>query len=72
MKGKLPIFGIAAAMAAVLATLMITAATYGLTNMVFAHVRTRQQNLGSTLQAVKKSLQFKPMQQAWPRFRHIL
>ena len=36
MKGKLPIFGIAAAMAAVLATLMITAATYGLTNMVFA------------------------------------
>jgi hypothetical protein len=36
MRGKLPIFGIAAAMAAVLATLMITAATYGLTNMVFA------------------------------------
>ena len=36
MKGKLPIFGIAAAMAAVLATLLITAATYGLTNMVFA------------------------------------
>ena len=36
MKGKLPIFGIAAAMAAVLTTLMITAATHGLTNMVFA------------------------------------
>jgi CHRD domain len=37
MRGKLPIFGIAAAMAAaVLVTLMITAATYGLTNMVFA------------------------------------
>ena len=36
MKGKLPIFGIATAMAAVLTTLMITAATHGLTNMVFA------------------------------------
>jgi hypothetical protein len=36
MKVKLPIFGIAAAMAAVLATLAITAATHGLTNMVFA------------------------------------
>ena len=36
MKGKLPIFSIAAAMAAVLTTLMITAATHGLTNLVFA------------------------------------
>ena len=36
MKGKLPIFGIAAAMAAVLTTLMITAATHGLTDLVFA------------------------------------
>ena len=35
MKVKL-IFGIAAAMAAVLATLMITAATHGLTDLVFA------------------------------------
>lgn len=36
MRGKLPIFGIAAAVAAVLVTLMITAATHGLTNLVFA------------------------------------
>jgi hypothetical protein len=36
MKGKLPIFSIAAAMAAVLTTLMITAATHGLTDLVFA------------------------------------
>jgi hypothetical protein len=36
MRGKLPIFGIAAAMVTVLATLVIIAATHGLTNMVFA------------------------------------
>src|SRR5918999_2624735 len=36
MKGKLPILSIAAAMAAVLTTLMITAATHGLTDLVFA------------------------------------
>ena len=36
MRGKLPIFGIAGAIAAVSATLMITAATHGSTNMVFA------------------------------------
>ena len=36
MKGKLPIFSIATAMAAVLTTLMITAATHGLTDLVFA------------------------------------
>jgi CHRD domain len=36
MRGKLPIFGIATAMVTVLATLVIIAATHGLTNMVFA------------------------------------
>ena len=36
MKGKLPISSIAAGMAAVLVTLMITAATHGLTDLVFA------------------------------------
>jgi CHRD domain len=35
MRGKLPVFGIAAAMAAVLVTFMLTASN-GLTNMVFA------------------------------------
>jgi energy-converting hydrogenase Eha subunit H len=39
MRGKLPIFGIAAAMAAVLATLMITAATLGLIDLVSEIVR---------------------------------
>jgi hypothetical protein len=36
MKVKLPIFSIAAAVAAVLSTLMITAATHGLTDLAFA------------------------------------
>jgi CHRD domain len=36
MRGKLLVFGIAAAMAAVLVTFMLTAAANGLTNMVFA------------------------------------
>jgi hypothetical protein len=36
MRGKLPVYGIGAAMVAILATLAIVAATHGLTNMVFA------------------------------------
>jgi hypothetical protein len=69
MKVKVLIFSNAAAVAAVSATLMIIAATHGSTDLVFAQGAAK---FGLTLQVVKKSLQFKPMQQAWPRFQHIL
>jgi hypothetical protein len=48
---------------------MITAATLDLTDLVFAQGAAK---FGFNLQVVKKFLQFKPMQQAWPRFHHIL